>query len=170
MPTTAMVQHVSERKRGQQLSAPNQSDGAMACTGCSGKAKPPRRYRKIRGYSHQPPYNPRIPAFKALRDCAAQQEAASDRPLKGWNPDASHPRKGKTLKSPPIGRFSEFSRRATNTTDIRSQSDRPHLRQRFRVGYHFIGTAASDSSCRMTGSLNCWSATTTCITLATTSS
>ena len=37
----SMVQHIGERKRGQQLSEPTQSDGAMACTGRSGKARPP---------------------------------------------------------------------------------------------------------------------------------
>jgi hypothetical protein len=30
MPTIAMVQHINERKRGQQFSAPTQSDGAAA--------------------------------------------------------------------------------------------------------------------------------------------
>ena len=72
MPTSAVVRHISERKRGPQLSAPAQSDSGMVCTGRSARAKPPRKYDQIRGYvCHQPPYNPRIPVFKALRDCAA---------------------------------------------------------------------------------------------------
>jgi Membrane dipeptidase (Peptidase family M19) len=38
----------------------------------SGKAKPPRRYRQIRGYCcHRPLSKPRIPVFKAPRECAA---------------------------------------------------------------------------------------------------
>jgi hypothetical protein len=70
------------RKRGQQLSAPTQSDCAMAYTGRSGKAKPPRRYCKITGYGcHQPGTirEFRIQGSQRLR--CSQQVAASDRPL-----------------------------------------------------------------------------------------
>ena len=70
------------RKRGQQLSAPTQSDCAMAYTGRSGKAKPPRRYCKITGYGcHQlgTIREFRIQGSQRLR--CSQQVAASDRPL-----------------------------------------------------------------------------------------
>jgi len=108
-----MVQHSSERKRGQQLSAPTQSDGAMACTGRSGKAKPSRRYRQIRGYTCHQPRTIREFQDSRLSETAMLSAGSCPRSAApGWNPDASHPRKGKTLKSPPIGRFSEFSRRA----------------------------------------------------------
>jgi hypothetical protein len=117
MPTTAMGQHIWERKRGQQLSAPTQSDGAMARTGRSGKAKPPRRYRQIRGY--------RLPsALVQSANCSIQGSqrmrcsagSCLRSAVQGWNPKASNPRKGKALKSPPIGGFSEFSRRAEKST------------------------------------------------------
>src|ERR1035441_3345811 len=55
----------------------------MAGTGALREGQTARRCRQIRGYScHKPLYNTRIPVFKALRDCASQQEAASDRPLR----------------------------------------------------------------------------------------
>ena len=126
-----MVQHSSEPKRGQQLSAPTQSDGAMACTGRSGKAKPSRRYRQIRGYTCHQPRTIREFQDSRLSETAMLSAGSCPRSAApGWNPAASHPRKGKTLKSPPIGRFSEFSRRAEksrpsshgDTSDCASQA------------------------------------------------
>src|ERR1019366_9609441 len=117
-----MVQHIRERKRGQQLGAPTQSDGEMACTERSGKAKPSLRYHQRRGYiCHQPRtirefQDARLSETALLSAGSCLRSAAQ-----GWNPDAGHPRKVKKLKSPPIGRFSEFSFRAQkNLSGLRS--------------------------------------------------
>jgi hypothetical protein len=58
--------------------------GAMACTGRSGKAKSPRRYRQIRGYSLP---SARVQSEKSSiqgsqRLRCSQQIAASDRPFR----------------------------------------------------------------------------------------
>jgi hypothetical protein len=106
MPTTAIVQHISERKHGLQLSAPTQSDGAMACTRRSEKAKPLRRYRQIRGYRCHQPRQIREFQYSRLSETTLLSAGRCLRSgAQGWNPGASHPRKGKTLKSTPIGRF-----------------------------------------------------------------
>ena len=114
MSTTTTSHTIRECKRGQHFSTPTQSDGAMARARRSGKGQTAPRYRQIRGY--------RLPSAtvesahssnqgsQRLRCCSAYSCLRST--VQGRNPNASNPRKGKALKSPPIGCFSEFSRRA----------------------------------------------------------
>jgi len=49
---------------------------------------------------------------RTLRDRAVSPSCCLESSAHGPNPDALNSRKGKLLKSPPIGGFSEFSRRA----------------------------------------------------------
>ena len=58
--------------------------GAMACTGRSGKAKSPRRYRQIRGYSlpSAPVQSEKSSIQGSQRLRCSQQIAASDRPFR----------------------------------------------------------------------------------------
>ena len=75
--------------------------------GRSGKAKPPRTYGQIRGYTRQQPRT--IPEFQySSRSETALFSAGSclRSAVQGRNPKATNSRKGKTLKSPPIGGFS----------------------------------------------------------------
>ena len=120
MSTTTTSHTIRECKRGQHFSTPTQSDGAMTRARRSGKGQTAPRYRQIRGY--------RLPSAtvesahssnqgsQRLRCCSAYSCLRST--VQGRNPNASNPRKGKALKSPPIGCFSEFSRRAPFTYPI----------------------------------------------------
>ena len=84
MPTTAMVQHIGERKRGQQLSAPTQSDRAMARTGRSREGQTAPKIPSNKGL-HLPSApvqsaNSSIQGSQRLR--CSQQIVASDRPFR----------------------------------------------------------------------------------------
>jgi hypothetical protein len=77
------------------------------------RAKPPQRPQQIEGYAHQHiERNPPNFRFGALGYDTAQQVCSLRFVGSGSHPGTGNPRKGKTLKARPIGRFFEFSRRA----------------------------------------------------------
>jgi hypothetical protein len=71
MPTTAVVRHIGERKRGRQLSAPTQSDWCEASNGMLGEGEAAPNMSSNKGLRPPvAPCNPRIPVCKPFRDCA----------------------------------------------------------------------------------------------------
>ena len=94
-------QHISERKRGQRFSALTQSDGAVASTRPSGKAKSPRRCRQIRGYRCNRPRTIREFRYSRLSETALLSAGSYLRSAAhGWNPEASHPQEGQNAQVP----------------------------------------------------------------------
>ena len=81
------------------------------------KAKPPKRRCRITTYIHyRLAHNPADSWFEALRNGAAQHVGHLRFVASGSQSGTGNSRKGKTLKSPPIGHFPEFSRRAPFTS------------------------------------------------------
>ena len=113
MPTTAAVRHIGERKLAGSSSARQLNRIVRGSHGRSGEAKEPRRYCSVRGYIYRKPRTLREFQYSSLPEPALFSAGNCLRSaVQGRNSEASHHGKGKTLKSPPIGGFSEFSRRA----------------------------------------------------------
>jgi len=113
--TTAAVRHIGERKcAGSNSSAPTPIGWCACSHGAFREGQPTLKILlnkglksavapdAIRGFQYSRLSEPALLSAGYYLRSAGQ----------GWNSEATHPRKGKTLKSPPIGGFSEFSRRA----------------------------------------------------------
>ena len=81
----------------------------------SGEAKPQLRYCKRKGCIwRNPPYTAPLPVVMASEPALLSRGTCVRSTVHSRDPEAMHPRKGETPKSPPIGGFYEFSRRAEN--------------------------------------------------------
>ena len=102
--------HGPTHQRTQARAAAQRANSIGWCDGLHGalrKAKPPRRYRQIRSYSLASVRTIREFQYSRLSETALLSAGSCLRSaVQGRNPRASNPRKGKSLKSPPIGGFS----------------------------------------------------------------